>query len=76
MPFSKLNIKSHDACDDPSELIESGLSLSQLVALTHLNLRLFLDFDAISNPDADLFVGLDSIDIGCTVGKIAKRRIR
>lgn len=76
MPFFKLNIRNHDACEDPSELIELGLSLSQLVALTHLKLRLFLDFEAISMPDVDLYIGLDSIDIGCTVGKIAKRQIR
>ena len=56
VPFFKLNNKSHDACEDPSELIESGLSLSQLVALTHLKLRLYLDFDAISNPDVDIFI--------------------
>ena len=74
MPFFKLTIKSHDACEDPSALIEPGLSLSRLVALTHLKPRLYLDFDAISNPDVDLLIGLDLIDIGHSVGQIAEDR--
>ena len=72
MPFFKLTIKGDDACEDPSALIESGLSLSQLVALTHFKLRLYLDFDAISNPDVDIFIDLDLIDIGRSVRQIAE----
>lgn len=70
-PISHLNVKGKDACEELTGLIESGLSLSHLVALTLLKLRLYRDFDAISDRDVDL---LDGIDIDRSVGQIAQEK--
>ncbi|GKU21556.1 unnamed protein product [Fusarium langsethiae] len=49
-PF--FDLEGADACESLKKLGLSGLSLSQLVALTLLKLRLYMDLDAISDRDS------------------------
>ncbi|KIL85240.1 hypothetical protein FAVG1_11670 [Fusarium avenaceum] len=57
LPF--FNTKGANACESPHALLQTGLSLSHLVALTLLKLRLFLDLDAISSSWFDNSFGFD-----------------
>ncbi|RGP69217.1 ribonuclease h [Fusarium longipes] len=59
-PFFDLD--GADVFESPSTLMQSGLGLSHLVALTLLKLRLYLDLDAISERDFDTSMGCDEYD--------------
>ncbi|KAG5657953.1 hypothetical protein KAF25_006904 [Fusarium avenaceum] len=66
--------KGANACEFPHALLQKGLSLSHLVALTLLKLRLFLDLEAISSALFDNAFGFDgTIDsIDRPVGELAQ----
>lgn len=71
-PF--FNTKGANPCESPRALLQKDLSLSHLVALTLLKLRLFLDLEAISSALFDNAFGFDStIDsIDRPLGEVAE----
>nr|CEG04890.1 unnamed protein product [Fusarium clavum] len=64
-PISRHQVHGNDVCEELSVFMEADLSLSHLVALTLLKLRLYLDFDAMS-------LDLDRLGVGRPLGEIAK----
>ncbi|SPJ81865.1 uncharacterized protein FTOL_09270 [Fusarium torulosum] len=71
-PF--FNTKGANACESLRALLQTGLSLSHLVALTLLKLRLFLDLNAFSSAKFDDSFGFDgTIDsIDRPIGELAE----
>jgi ribonuclease HI len=71
-PF--FDTKGANACESPRALLQTGLSLSHLVALTLLKLRISLDLDAFSSAEFDDSFGFDgTIDsIDRPIGELAE----